>query len=950
MPQAVLTAAVFAAQAVGTATSAALVAGASVGTAGLAAAAALTTIAYTSYATKKAEADARKAAARAPRDITVRSAVEPARIIYGTARTSGPVVYTNTAPTPGTQDNSTLWTVISLCQHEIEDITAIWLDGDQILSSAIDWSGTGGVTSGKYGPIGSNEVTNFYRRLGTDTQTHVTQLVTNFGSDWTAAHDGKGVAYIVAAFELGTATGEGVWAQGAPQNIRAVIKGKKIYDPRLDSTQTAIPGSGSHRLNDSSTWEWSDNPALCVADYLHDSRLGMGAEGVSYNDIDWELVATAADVCDVTVSTPGGSQKRFTCNGAISAGETYANNIKTLLSSMGGSLTWSGGKYRIRALAYEAPTYTFTGDDVIGEIQIQPETPRAQRFNLVRGTYIDPESDYVRTEFLPVENTSFKNTRDDGQSLNRQIELPMTNNEYTAQRIAYKQLNVGNQQMRCVVPLNFRAMKVAVGDRIQLTIDEVSFSNKVFRVEGWQFSPQGGYTLTLQEDSSSAYADPTSPGDYSTRTLAGTVSFADQAVSAPSGLSATSEEVANFLSWDAPPRASGYDEIEVYASATSAWSASSAIGRTRGTTFRHELPHGTQRYYWVRAIDTDGRESIRNPDSDTSTIQATSGQIATSELNDDASFAGAELGDNLRDEDGTTILRKEDVKNNEITDLFMEDGTLLNTETGNPIVLNTVGDSSILVRNSLDGVEANYSVKVDLNGRVSGFGLIATEATATPFSAFAVIADQFAVVDPDSTANQPIVPFAVTDNKAVFTTDVEINGDLLTTGTVSADRISIDGVMFDTAAGALIIADAGVDTDQVSGGAISETFTASAGTFSTSGTTLVDTGLSLSVTISPGATITILINYDFQVTGSASTDKANTRLVENTPAGDVLIRGATHAAGNTDHSGTGVFSVTRSNTTANASVRTYRMQAKTASASTTVQISEQAISITELKK
>ncbi len=926
--------------------------GASAGTViavGTAAAAAVSSIAISSYQAKKAEADARKNGARAARDITVRSAIEPARIVYGQARTSGPVVYTNTAPTPGTSDNSTLWTVISLCQHEIEDITAIYLDGDEIPSSAIDWSGTGGVTSGTYGPIGSNQVTNFYRRFGTDTQTHVTQLATTF-SDWTSDYDGKGIAYIVCAFELGTATGEGVWAQGAPQNIRAVVKGKKVYDPRLDSTQTAISGSGSHRLNDPTTWAWSDNPALCVADYLHDSRLGMGAEGISYTDIDFDMVAAAADICDATVSTPGGSEKRFTCNGALSTEETYADNIKQLLSSMGGSLTWSGGKFRIRALAYEAPTFSFTGDDIIGDVEIQPETNRSQRFNLIRGTFIDPESDYVATEFIPVENTSYKNTRDGGQSLNKQIKLPFTNSEYMAQRIAFKQLNVANQQMRLIVPMNFKAMKVAAGDRIQLSIDELSFSNKIFVVENWNFEPEGGYTLTLQEDSSSAYADPASPSEYSTRTLAGTVSFADQAVSAPSGLSATSEEVANLLSWTAPPRASGYDEIEVYASATSAWSASSAIGRTRGTTFRHELPHGTQRYYWVRAIDTDGRESIRNPDSDTSTIQATSGQIATSQLNDDASFAGAELGDNLRDEDGTTILGKEDVKNNEITDLFLEDGTILNTEGGNPIVLNTVGDSSVTVRNSLDGVEANYSVKVDLNGRVSGFGLIATEATATPFSAFAVIADQFAVVDPDSTADQPIVPFAVTDNKAVFTTDVEINGDLLTTGTVSADRISIDGVMFDTAAGALIIADAGVDTDQVSGGAISETFTASAGTFSTSGTTLVDTGLSLSVTISPGATITILINYDFQVTGSASTDKANTQLIENTPAGDVLIRGATHAAGNTDHSGTGVFSVTRSNTTANASVRTYRMQAKTASASTTVQISEQAISIMELKK
>ena len=208
-----------------------------------------------------------------------------------------------------------------------------------------------------------------------------------------------------------------------------------------------------------------------------------------------------------------------------------------------------------------------------------------------------------------------------------------------AQRLAFKQLNVANQQMRCIVPMNWKAMKVAVGDRIQLSVDELSWSNKIFVVEGWQFTPESGYNLTLQEDSSSAYADPTSPGDYSTRTLAGTVSFADQAVSAPSGLAATSEEEAIALEWDLPPRPSGYDEIAVYASASSAWSGASEIARTRSNTFRHELANGTQRYYWVRAIDVDGRESIRNPDSDTSSIQATAGQISTSQLDDDANFA-----------------------------------------------------------------------------------------------------------------------------------------------------------------------------------------------------------------------------------------------------------------------------------------------------------------------
>ena len=605
---------------------------------GAAATAAVASIAISSVQAKKAEADSRKDSARAPRDITVRSAIEPARIIYGEARTSGPVVYTNTASTPGTTDNSTLWTVISLCNHEVEDITDVWLDGDKILASQIVG---GNVTSGKYGPIGSNYITNIYKRYGTSTQTHVTQLASAF-TDWTDAYDGRGVAYIVTGFELGTATGEGVWAQGAPQNIRAVVKGKKVYDPRKDSTNG---GSGTHRLADPTTWEWSDNPALCVADYLFDSRLGMGAEGITYDEIDWAMVTTAANVCDATVTSPAGNQKRFTCNGALSTGETYAENIKQLLSSMAGSLTWSGGKFRIRALAYEAPTYTFTGDDVIGDVQIQPETSRAQRFNLVRGTFIDPASDYVATEFIPVENTTFRDDRDGGQTLNKQIKLPFTNNEYMAQRIAYKQLNVADQQLRCVVPMNYKAMKVAVGDRIQLSIEELSWSNKPFLVEGWVFSPNGGYELTLQEESSSAYADP-ALGDYSTRTWAGSVVFPDPDVPAPSGLAATNEQEAVLLTWDAPSRPSAYDEVVVYASSSSAWSGASEIGRTRGTTFRHEIdivpatyPTSATYYYWVRAVDIQGEESIRNPNSDTSSVQGIAQKITTTSLNDDANFA-----------------------------------------------------------------------------------------------------------------------------------------------------------------------------------------------------------------------------------------------------------------------------------------------------------------------
>jgi hypothetical protein len=47
-----------------------------------------------------------------------------------------------------------------------------------------------------------------------------------------------------------------------------------------------------------------------------------------------------------------------------------------------------------------------------------------------------------------------------------------------------------------------------------------------------------------------------------------------------------------------------------------------------------------------------------------------------------------------------------------------------------------------------DGLYAQYSVKVDNNGYVSGFGLSSTLVNATPFSQFAIRADRFSITNP----------------------------------------------------------------------------------------------------------------------------------------------------------------------------------------------------------
>ena len=74
------------------------------------------------------------------------------------------------------------------------------------------------------------------------------------------------------------------WEKYAPQNVKALVQGKAVYDPR---TLTTV---------------YSTNPALCVADYLTDTVLGMG---IPTTKIDWPAVTIAANGCAVEVDVPG---------------------------------------------------------------------------------------------------------------------------------------------------------------------------------------------------------------------------------------------------------------------------------------------------------------------------------------------------------------------------------------------------------------------------------------------------------------------------------------------------------------------------------------------------------------------------------------------------------------------------------------------------------------------
>ena len=237
-------------------------------------------------------------------------------IIYGSRRIGSTVVYMET------KNNKELFVVYALAGHELDsfDLNSIQLDGrtindDEIYRQGYDLSdGTtriryrndsATITSGTYwgntsaersailagANDGSNARMTFNLHHGTTSQA-ADPMLSGILDNWTSNHKLTGIAYVAANFEYDT---RGMFS-GIP-NLSLVVKGKKVYDPRKD---TAHGGTGSHDFDTTSTYEWSDNAALCLLDYITSDDYG---KGLGEADIDMSSFQTAATDAEATVDT-----------------------------------------------------------------------------------------------------------------------------------------------------------------------------------------------------------------------------------------------------------------------------------------------------------------------------------------------------------------------------------------------------------------------------------------------------------------------------------------------------------------------------------------------------------------------------------------------------------------------------------------------------------------------
>ena len=123
--------------------------------------------------------------------------------------------------------------------------------------------------------------------------------------------------------------------------------------------------------------------------------------------------------------------------------------------------------------------------------------------------------------------------------------------------------------------------------------------------------------------------------------------------------------------------------------------------------------------------------------------------------------------------------------------------------TGISTYTTTVGSETLTLQqhhSSIDGIEGKYSVKIDNNGNVAGFGLISTANTGVPTtgtgSAFIIAADRFAISADYNTSETALssvdkYPFKV------FTVNTTVNGETIPPGVYIKDAYIHDAQITD---------------------------------------------------------------------------------------------------------------------------------------------------------
>jgi len=426
-------------------------------------------------------------------------------VVYGKRQVGITRIFVESSGT----NNTYLYVAGVLCEggdNGIQSIEEILID-----DKLVTWSGS--LTDGATITVNSSD-TNFYKDgaslisaqcfFGKDDQSASSLL--DESTNWDSNYKLSGVAYIAFKF---------TWNQDAFNGIpdvKVTLKGKKIYDPRADSTKG---GSGSQRESTSSTWTYSANSSLVLLDYLRNSRYGKGLSTSAF-ETNYDSFKNSATTCEtqVTPYTSGSTINLFETHAVLDSSQKVIDNVRELLTPMRAIFTYTQGTYKLIIEDSGSSVLTLTSDNIIGGIKILGEKKNS-KYNRVIGTFCNPNKDWQNdsVSFPPSDDSGLPSgdqfatmlSADNSILLEGRFDFKHITNPYQAEELCEIILRRSRDALGVEVKCTSEAINLSIGDIVNLTYVTGGFSAKPFRVMGLAINSDSTVGLQLVEHQDNFY-------------------------------------------------------------------------------------------------------------------------------------------------------------------------------------------------------------------------------------------------------------------------------------------------------------------------------------------------------------------------------------------------------------------------------------------------------------
>jgi len=412
----------------------------------------------------------------------------------------------------GKYENSDRWTILDLADKPITDVTAIWVDGTKLEPADFDaaWdtaanAGKGAkVIAGKYAEQGDSLYFRLFKGKQTTAAVGLTdRFSTHSKRPWTSAMIGKGVAYGHFLFEYDPDV-----YRGEPE-VLFEVKGSALYDPRKDSTRG---GAGTHRLNNESTWEYTENPKVIQYNIFLGIPMPDGTTfGLDVDPDDLPLDYWVADMnkCDEDVN----GEPRYTAGVNVRiglpeyGGTTPLDIIDKLDAACDGEVADVGGVWYTRCGGPGLPVLDIEDGDLIRneDNDLRPFPEATERFTGVRTVFKNPNKQWNDTE-SPL-RTDQAALDQEGEPRIAKLNLEAVFSRKQAQRLGRGLLKDSMRRRVHRLVLGPHASHLKPFQVIRWNSDENGYVGKTFMIEKKSVDPLTlTTTLVIRERDNSDYA------------------------------------------------------------------------------------------------------------------------------------------------------------------------------------------------------------------------------------------------------------------------------------------------------------------------------------------------------------------------------------------------------------------------------------------------------------